>query len=116
MPVKLLAIVISFFIFGFVVELIRREKLTFKYAFGWMLAAVLGLVFTIFDKLLFELSTWCGFVLPSNFIFFSLLGALILMSLMISIFLCQQNRRNDAMAQKISMLEYEIERLRKEKK
>ncbi len=110
---KLLAIVVTGSILLMVIELIRQEKLTFKYAFGWMLVSSLGIFFVIFDQVLFALAYWVGFELPSNFIFFVLIVSLIALSLLMTIFLCQQNSRNDIMAQKIGMLELEIDKLKK---
>lgn len=108
---KVLAVVIAVIILLTVIELVRREKLTFKYAFGWMLISVVAIFFVIFDNLLFSLAYSLGFELPSNFIFFMLLVFFMFLSIFLTIFLCQQNNRNDTMAQKIGILEYEIERL-----
>ncbi|MBF0479549.1 MAG: DUF2304 domain-containing protein [Candidatus Omnitrophica bacterium] len=99
------ALVVSVVIFLFVVDLVRREKLTFKYAFGWLIASFAAVLVTMFPKTIFSVSRWVGFEIPSNFVFFCILGVLVLLSLMMTIFLCQQNRRNEIMAQKIGILE-----------
>ncbi len=98
----------------FVLELIRKEKLTFKYAFAWIGAALLTIFFAIFDQLLFKLAYLLGFELPSNFIFFGFSGIFLILSLLMTIFLCQQNSRNDTMAQKIGILEFELKQLKHE--
>jgi hypothetical protein len=97
----------------FVIELIRREKLTFKYAMGWLFILVLALLSAIFDEQLYRLSAWFGFKLTSNFVFFVILGGFVFLSLILTIFLCQQNSRNDAIAQKLGILEQELEELKK---
>ena len=111
MGIKFLAIVVSSAVFSMVIELVRREKLTFKYAFGWMVISGLGLFFAVFDQLLFKIAYFLGFQLPSNFIFFMLLVFFVFLSLFLTIFLCQHNNRNDTIAQKIGILEFEIQRL-----
>ena len=113
MEIKGLAIIISAGIFWMVIELVRRERLTFKYALSWLVISVLALFFAVFDRLLFRIAYACGFELPSNFIFFSLLAFFVFLSLFLTIFLCEQNNRNDTIAQKIGILEFEIERLNK---
>ncbi|MCD4780406.1 MAG: DUF2304 domain-containing protein [Candidatus Omnitrophica bacterium] len=113
---KLITIGISCFLILSVVELIRKEKLTFKYASLWLTVSFLALVFAIFNSWLFKLSEVLGFVLPSNFIFFSLLIVLTLLIFVVTLFLCQQNRHNDTIAQKIALLEHELESLKKNKK
>ncbi|VAX34892.1 hypothetical protein MNBD_UNCLBAC01-1531 [hydrothermal vent metagenome] len=112
MTTKILAISIALFILIFIIELVRRERLTFKYAFGWIFVSVLALFFSCFDGVLFGLASFLGFALPSNFIFFALLSVFVFLSLLMTIFLCQQNSRNDIMAQKISMLQFEVEQLK----
>lgn len=113
MGIKFFAISVSLLILLTTVDLVRRNRLTFKYAFGWMLLSVLAIFFEIFDELLFRLSTWFGFILPSNFIFFILLVLFVFLALFLTVFLCQQDSRNDHMAQRIGMLELELEELKK---
>ncbi|NTV28537.1 MAG: DUF2304 domain-containing protein [Candidatus Omnitrophica bacterium] len=111
MGIRVLAFGLSLSILFFVLELVRREALSFKYAFIWLTVCVLGLLCAIFSDWLFALSRLFGFEVPSNFIFFGLFGIFVFVSLLLTVFLCHQNRRNDRMAQKIGMLELEIRRL-----
>ena len=113
MSIKFLAVFLSLAIFLFVIELVRRERLTFKYALGWLLASCLAVFFSVFERLLFQLSALIGFELPSNFIFFVMICVFVLLSLLLTVFLCQQNSRNDKMAQKIAMLEFELKEFKK---
>ena len=113
---KILAIAFSAVIFIFVVELIREEKLTFKYAFGWLIVSVAAMFLAIFDKYLITLAHFLGFELASNFIFFVLLSVFVFLSLLLTIFLCQENKKNTKIAQKLSLLEFEINELKKNKK
>ena len=110
---RALSILLSFLLLLLIIELFRRERLNFKYAAPWIVIAVLGMIFAKFDVLLYRLSKLLGFELTSNFIFFSILGGFVFLSLLLTIFLCQQNDRNDKMAQKIGLLDHEIEKLKK---
>lgn len=114
MVIKILTAFLATAILIFVIELVRRGKLTFKYAVGWIMISLLGLIFVFFDQWLVAVSYWFGFTLPSNFIFFTLICFFIFLSLFLTIFLCQQNNRNDTMAQKIGLLELEISHLKKQ--
>lgn len=116
MNTKLLSITVSFLILFFVIELARREKLSFKYAAAWILISLAALFFAVFDNLLSAVSIHLGFQLTSNFIFFALLCGFVFLSLLLTIFLCQQNNRNDKMAQKLGLLEHEIEKLKNKSK
>ncbi len=113
MNVRLLSIILAILFFLLVIDLVRREKLTFKYAAGWLCVTALGILLAIFDKFLAGFAARMGFALTSNFIFFAVSCGLIFLSLVLTIFLCQQNNRNDRMAQKIGLLENEIREMRK---
>jgi hypothetical protein len=113
MSVKNLALGFGIIILFSVLELIRAEKLTFKYALGWLIIGLFAVFSSVFHDAVFKIAIFLGFELPSNFIFFSLLSVFILFSLLLTVFLCQQNNRNDIMAQKIGILELEIEQLKK---
>ena len=115
MNIQILAVGIAVLMFLFVVELVRRRKLTFKYALAWLLVSGAGIFFALFKQLLFQCAAFLGFELPSNFIFFALLCSFVFLGLLLTVFLCQQNGRNDAMAQKIAILEFELKQLKKGK-
>jgi hypothetical protein len=103
----------SAFIFLVVIEFVRREKMTFKYAFVWLGVSLAALVCAVFEAIPFAVARFFGFELTSNFVFFTLLSAFVLLTLLLTVFLCQQNSRNDAIAQKLAYLEFEIEELKK---
>ncbi len=113
MNIHLVALVISVVIFLFVIDLVRRRRLTFKYAVGWLLVSGGAIFSVIFYRLLFACAAFFGFVLPSNFIFFTLFCVFIFLGLLLTVFLSQQNSRNDVMAQKIALLEFELKELKK---
>lgn len=110
MQSKTFAILAAVLVLIFVVDLIRREKMTFKYSVSW-LGGCLGVLFlAINDGLLARISSLAGFALPSNFVFFTLLLFLILVSLRITLQLNEQNTRAEALAQAIAALEYRIQK------
>jgi hypothetical protein len=116
MNIHAVAFAVSVCIFLSVIDLVRRRRLTFKYAVGWLLVSAGAIFFAFFPRLLFACASWLGFELPSNFIFFALFCVFIFLSLLLTVFLCQQNSRNDVMAQKIALLEFEISELKKKLK
>lgn len=111
--IKILVYVLSLLMLVMVVEMVRRGKLTFKYASGWIAVLVLAMFLAAFERLLFGISAWLGFELTSNFIFFTLLSVFVFLCLLMTIFLCQQDVRNRLMAQKLALLELELKELRK---
>lgn len=113
MKLKLLAVIVSFLIFLLVIELVRREKLSFKYALSWIIVSFLALAFSFYENLLFKFASVLGFELPSNFIFFIIGLAFVMVSLVLTVYICQQNNQLQSMAQKVGLLEQEVNRLKK---
>jgi hypothetical protein len=116
MQVKVFAILSSIAIFIFVIELIREQKMTFKYSLTWLAVSALVLFFAVFDGLLDQIASWVGFELPSNFIFFLLLVFVILFSLLLTIHINEQNSRNETLAQSLAILEYKMKQIRDRQK
>jgi len=102
-----LSVLIAFLLL--IIELCRSGRLTFKYAFGWLCFGLIGIFGVVFDGLIAFLAHQCGFIVTSNFVFFALMIFFIILSLFLTTFLCQQNKRNDIMAQKIALMASELE-------
>lgn len=108
MSSKYVAVFVLLCIFALIIDLIRREKLTFKYAFGWMAAVIVGLVIALASHFFEYIALLLGFELLSNFIFFCCVGVAVILGLLLTVLLCQQSQRNECMAKKIAWLEYEL--------
>ena len=111
MPVKTFTTLISIVIFIFVIELIRRQKMTFKYSMFWLAACGTALFLTYNDFLLKKLTQITGFELTSNFIFFLLLVFFIFLSLRLTIYINEQSNRSDLLAQTVGILEHKLKHL-----
>ena len=112
---NIITVVISACILLLLIELIRKERLTFKYALGWMVLTILAILGACFDEQLLALAQFFGFELASNFVFFVVLAFFVFLSLFMTIFLCQQNHNNDIIVQKIGLLEHELNEIKKKK-
>jgi hypothetical protein len=112
MTVKTFSLILSVCVLLSIMELARREKISFKYAMPWFILSLTAIFFAVFDKWLLRLAFALGFELASNFIFFTCLCGFVFLSLFLTIFVCQLNERNEKMAQLIGLLEYEIRKLK----
>ncbi len=110
MQPKIFALIMACVILISVVDLIRRQKMTFKYALAWLAAAGVVLFFTVQDAWLNHLAKWAGFALPSNFIFFLLLVFVIFFSLLLTIHINEQNSRAESLAQAIAKLDLRLKK------
>ncbi|MCU0666199.1 MAG: DUF2304 domain-containing protein [Candidatus Omnitrophica bacterium] len=113
MQIKIFAISVSVVFLLLVIELIRREKITFKYALMWLVLSSTAIVLAAYENFLFSLAEKLGFKLPSNFIFFVIGIFVVLLSLFLTGYICQQNSRTEKLAQEIGILKEELSRLKK---
>src|SRR5262245_20450838 len=103
MSEKFFVVTLSVIVLFLVLELIRQEKFTFKYAFGWIFVASLAIVFAVFDRLLSRIVHFFGFELTKDFILFIFFAVFVFLSLMMTVFLCQQDKHNDTIAQQLGI-------------
>lgn len=113
MQAKTFAILFSFIIAAVIVELIRRQKLTFKYSMFWLSSAALTLVLAFAEPVLWKLANLAGFELLSNFVFFLALGLLSLLCLFQTVYINEQNNRTEKLAQSLAILDAKIKTLEK---
>jgi len=111
---KIFALTMAALVLALVIDRIRRQKMSFKYAFAWLVSSFVVLLFTIQDGWLKGLAQWAGFALPSNFIFFLLLIFVILFSLLLTIHINEQNTRTESLAQAIAKLDYRLKKFEKQ--
>lgn len=111
MQPKTFAVLLTCFILIAVINLIRRQKMSFKYALIWFVLSASVIVLAIYDHILYTIAHWAGFTLLSNFIFFLLLIFVILFSLLLTLYINEQNNRTEAMAQAIAKLDFRIKKI-----
>jgi len=116
MSARLFSFMILMGIAGLILELVRREKLTFRYAFGWLAAVLGGILIVAADQMVFRLASWLGFRLLSNFIFFCCMGMAVVLGLLLTVLLCRQDQRNHLMAKKIALLEESLRTVMRQQK
>jgi hypothetical protein len=114
MQARYFALIVAVVIFLFVVDLIRREKMTFRYALFWLSSCALVIILSLWEKLLWKVSALAGFELPSNFVFFLLLAFFTTVTLLLTLYINEQNSRTQSLAQSITRLEYHIKKLEKD--
>lgn len=109
---KLTAIIIAVVIFIFILQMVRRKKLKEEYSFLWILLSALLVVFASWSKLLIGLTKLIGAQSSNSVIFFFGFVFLILLLLSFTMRLSKADEENKDMAQKIALLESEVEELK----
>lgn len=113
---RLTAIVVAIAVLLLVLELVRRRKLREEYSWVWAMTAAILMVLAMNGNLLVELSQWVGAANPVSTLFFGALLFLLALGLQFSIRLSRLTHRNRTLAQRLALLEQEIERLKGEQR
>jgi hypothetical protein len=111
---QLVAIVLATSMLALVVELVRRRKLREEYAWVWLAVALVLLALALQDSYLITLSRWIGSATSTSTLFFGALVFLLLLSLQFSVQLSRLTLRQRTTAQRLALLEQELERLQRQ--
>jgi hypothetical protein len=105
--VQIVAIAGSALLFVFVLELLRRRRLSEPYAILWLIASVVLLVLAVWDNLLDTLATAVGIATPANALFVVGFGFVLILLLSFSSVISRLTRENKLLAQEIARLNQE---------
>lgn len=109
MNLRLQIILLGCMVLGvlFIVNLLRKKKLDFKFGLGWLLVIVCLMILVIFPKLLIIISRAMGIASPVNMLFFFgfCLAVVIIFSLSMTV---------SILADKVKKLSQEIAIIRKD--
>jgi hypothetical protein len=107
--VQIVAIIGSALLFLFVLELLRRRRLSEPYAILWLIASVVLLVLSVWDNLLDSLAELVGIKTPANALFVVGFGFILILLLSFSSVISRLTRENKLLAQEIARLHSERE-------
>lgn len=95
-----------------VLKLVSHDKLLLKYSLLWILLCGVCLVCDLFPGIVYWASNVLGFITPSNFIFLVSIALLLAIALSLSVAVSRSVVANKNLAQRIALLEKELERIR----
>ena len=110
---QIIAVLLALFLFVFTFDLVRRKKLKEEYSFFWILLSALLVVFASWFDLLIGVTRLIGAYSAYSVIFFFGFVFVIFVLLHFSVRLSKGAEENKNMAQKIALLEAEIEELKR---
>lgn len=105
---QLVAIVVTVVLFFSVLELVRRRRLTERYAILWLFASVILLVLAIWSDLLSKISNLVGVQVPSNALFAIGIGFGLVMMIHFSLSLSRLSTEAKTLAQEVARLDAEL--------
>jgi hypothetical protein len=110
---NLFAIIGSIILLLVILELIRRKYLQERYSLIWIVTGILFLLLSIRVDILYRISNFLGFSIPSNALFFFGVLFLILIVLGLSVITSRLSVKNKILAQEVVLLKKRVEDLEK---
>ena len=107
---KIFAVFISLTIFVVIVSLVRNHKLKAEYSWLWLLTGIVIFVLVVWYDLLVKLTALIGAVAPTTTLFIFGIIFLVFTALHFAIKVSQLSDQVKNLAQKISLLEAQIDR------
>jgi hypothetical protein len=102
--IQVVAIAASALLLFFVLELLRRRRLSEPYAILWLLCSVSLLVLAVWNDLLEQVAELVGIATPANALFAVAFGFILLLLLSFSVVVSRLTRENKTLAQEVARL------------
>jgi hypothetical protein len=104
-----LAVLLTLGLLVVVFELVRRKRLSERYAILWLLAAITLFVLAVWKGLLTSLSSDVGISYPPSLLFTVAIGLIAIILLHFSIAVSRLSDQNKVLAQRLGLLQQRIE-------
>lgn len=105
-----LAIALTLGLLVLVFELVRRKRLSERYAILWLLAAITLFVLAVWKGLLTSLASDVGISYPPSLLFVVAIGLIAMILLNFSLVVSRLSDQNKILAQRLSLLQQRVER------
>jgi hypothetical protein len=104
-----LAVLLTLGLLVVVFELVRRKRLSERYAILWLLAAITLFVLAVWKGLLTSLSSDVGISYPPSLLFTVAIGLIAIILLHFSIAVSRLSDQNKVLAQRLGLLQQRVE-------
>jgi hypothetical protein len=97
----------------FILSMIKKNKLDFKYASTWIITSVLLIAFSVFPKLVYVLSDLIGIKGPVNTLFLLIIFLILNIVFTLSIAVSQSLQKVKILTQEIGIMKLQMEKFKK---
>ena len=112
---QMVALIAGILFLVMMIDLIRKNRVTVKYALLWLLSGVIMIVLAVFPQLLDMLAGLIGVYSPVNALFAILLCCGLVLMISFSVIMSGNKKAIVKLTQEISLLENRIRKLEEEK-
>ncbi len=102
-------IVFILFLFFLIVYLLKKRKLSTKYALVWFLAIILMLLCVLLPNVMYQFAKFIGFELLSNMLLCFFIAILIFITLALTVMVSNNKKKITLLIQEISIMKKEME-------
>ncbi len=110
--IQIIAIAASLLFMLLVFELMRKRRLEEKFALSWLITSFFFLLISTNFGFVNYLARITGVISPPNALFLVALFFLILVSLLLTVSISSENRKNSRLMQEITLLKEELEKIK----
>ncbi|MDO4283018.1 MAG: DUF2304 domain-containing protein [Clostridia bacterium] len=107
-----IAIAVIFIIYIFIV--IRKKEFSVEESIFWVFGAIVSLILAIFPKLIDKISVMLNIAYPPSLLFLLAIVFLLFINFRNTKKMEKQNEKIIELAQRLSIMEYEVDKLKKE--
>lgn len=112
---RILLIAVSVGMTFFVLRKIHKAQLDIDDSLHWIVSAFVLLLLSIFPQIAVKAAEALGFMSPANFVFLCVIFVVLVRLFIQSVEMSVQKHRLNHLVQKLALLNYEQEQMRKEK-
>ena len=104
---KVLLIIVSLVMIFVTLKSVRNEKLPIKYSLIWLISGIVLLVVACFTEFFSTISSFVGFQASSNLVIGIFISLLLLITMMLTKVISEQNKKITLLIQEVSILKGE---------
>lgn len=104
LTLRIFLFVLSVLFLAFVLLRIRRGRYLLKYSLIWIVLSTIGVISAIIPNWIYSVSHVLGFAAPSNFVYFILIGFLLITNIIFGGILSRQENMVKSLIQEVSLL------------
>lgn len=105
---KIIAVLVGVLLFVYIIELVRRRKLSEEYAWLWLVTGATIVLLSLWYDLLLKISEFIGGIVPSAILFFFGLIFLLLIGIHQSVKISSLSDQVKRLSQEIAMMNLKI--------
>ena len=113
LPLRIALLIATLIYIYIVLKAVKHKKMQISFSIFWLFTGLVLIIALALPNLVENISTWLGFKLTANMIFFVTIFLSFYLIFNLNIMLSKENRKNTLLVQEISLLKKEIEDIKK---